>query len=180
MKVKLAIGTELDILTEAELRKALNDHARALANTLRVKPMGRTLRQAGAPNAAGVAVIDLGGPPNGFEWEVRRYFVTGQDPATTIAGSAAVVYVASAPDLLSPLEAIDTTATGSVTTLPNKGAWTDDQVIVDFGRRLLIRGSGLGTTTIYASAFVIERASTQETTPQLVIPIEANGQRSTV
>jgi hypothetical protein len=173
MKAELRAGATVEFTTPAEMAKMLDEHAAKLASILRRKPMGRTLRASGPAPVGGVSVIDLGSPPPGFEWEVRRYFVTGQDATTTLAGSAAVVFIATASDMLTPLDAVDTTATGTITTIPNKGSWTDDQVIVEFGRHLLIRCSGLGASVPFANAYVIERNSTQETTPDVVIPVNA-------
>ena len=175
MKAELRAGATVEFTTPEEMRDLLQSHARTLARALRVKPTGMALSQAGPAPVAGLSVIDFGSPPQGFEWEVRRYFVTGQDPTVALAGSSAVVFVAEGIDVVTPFDAIDTTALRAVPTIPNSGFFTDDQVVVGFGAHLLIRCAGLGVNTVFANAYVIQRNATQEQTPELVIPVPANG-----
>jgi len=174
MKAELRAGATVEFLDKHELAEVMNAHAKMIARALRVKPTGVILR-AMAIGVGGLAVIDFGSPAMGFEWEVRRYFVTGQDPTVVIAGSAATVLVAESADVATPFDTVDTTATGSVATIPNKGAWTDDQLVVGFGQHLLIRCSGIGVASVFANAYVFQRSATQEETPELVIPVSANG-----
>lgn len=181
MEAELRAGAKIEFLTKDELHEVMNAHQKAIAKALRVKPTGIWLREAGpTPDAAGVAVIDFGGPPLGFEWEVRRYFVTGQDPAVALAGSSAVVLIAEAADVSTPFDAVDTTATRTTATIPNFGTWTDDQVVIGFGSHLLIRCAGLGVNLVFGNAYVIQRNSTQEQTPELVIPVSPNGKTNAI
>jgi len=180
VKAELRAGAALDLLTEREVRVALEDFRKGLASALRVRPIMRKLSADGTVDANGFAIVSFGSPPEGFEWDTRRVTLTAQDATSDPAGNGFLFVgdppsFVSAGNLPSPFECV-----ASQPSLPGVTLSTADQRPVAFTEALfyLWTGGVLGTR-LFGRASVIERVSTQEETPIPVFPVDhPNGKRT--
>lgn len=147
MKVELKAGAAIEVVSPDELRDELRVLAKVLRRSLG-RPRTRLLEAASEPvPASGVIDIDVGAPPVGMAWDVRRISVTGQDPAGAPAG-VAWVYRAEAGN---PLNYIDHTTTA----LPEVSPWDPWQFTLRQEETLYIRITG---GTVGARYFVNAQA----------------------
>lgn len=164
MEVELLGGLKLDLLTEHELRGALEDLRRGIASALRQCPISRHLSDAQTADASGNLVLDLGTPPNGFEWDVRRIMVNGEAPLTAVAGSGLVVIGAPGATGANALNVADFIPAS--TGFPSVAFYDPEQMIVGQDYHLLVACSGIvAGTRLFANASGLERDARQEQTP---------------
>lgn len=104
-------------------------------------------------DAGGLATIELGAPPLGCEWVVKRYSICGETPVAVVG--VATVYYGGA----TPLTFVETTDE-----IPNVSVWADEQLVLRYGERLVIAFSGIvaGTRLFANGSFIQRRAGTFE------------------
>jgi hypothetical protein len=138
MKVALHAGAELDVLTQGELAKELDTFSKAMRRIVGARPRVRSLEQRGIVPAAGPLDIDLGAPPTGQAWDLRRLSVVSQDPTAAIVGTA-IVYRAE-PGV--PTNVVDGAGTGMPSPLPNFGTYSAFQITLRQDEHLFVRLTG--------------------------------------
>jgi hypothetical protein len=152
VKTKIAVGAEIDFLTDGELRKALQDHRDVLSKMLRDVPIPRTPDGTVITDAAGNGVIDLGNPGLGRTWNVRRVSASGQDPTAAAGAVNAYLY---RDEITNPANFVCILST----TLPRgiDKEFSADQLVLGQDEHLLVRITGGGAAVaFFASAQVVE------------------------
>ncbi len=153
MRAKIAVGAEVDFLTEGELVKALADHRSELAKLLRRKPNPRDVSNAVTLDATGFGIIDLGAPSQGRTWDVRAVSVVYQDVGAALAAGIAAVMRGN--DANSPLNFVRRIGNG--TQIPADTAFSTEQLVLGQEEHLFVRISG-GTPSVptFAQAQVLD------------------------
>lgn len=135
-------GEGLDILVSLGLRMgALTDqlekrdkHERWLrANTI---PVDAPLRGQGSVPASGPLAIDLGTPPEGKVWLVRRMAIGGVKRSTSVAGSADL-YVSAQPPVTEALNQNFSELVDYTTTLPSMAFYSHRQIVLTYPERII-------------------------------------------
>lgn len=147
MKAKLAVGAEVDFLTNDELRSALADHRRELARLLKDKPITKTVKGTVVLDGTGAGVIDLGMPSPGRTWNVRQVSASYQDAGAALAAGIAAVFRGN--DAFNPMNFVERLPNG--TQLPAADTFSTDQLVLAQDEHLFVRITG-GTVSVAAFA----------------------------
>ena len=169
--VGLSFGAKLE-RTLAKLTDTLTDSGRAftgLVNFLENPVLSPTIKKPAASKAGASATytfLDLGSPPSGKLWDVRRLAIwqTGTaaganvDVVTATATVIAWVFIARQvpPDgsVIPPMENLVDTATAA--NLPYKNTWSRDETTLLGLEHLIVGIKSMGTIQVQASAQVVE------------------------
>lgn len=156
MRVKVQAGAELDFATPDEVREIL---AEQLAHR-KIPQLFRELSRLAVANGAAWGVADLGMPPGGWEWSVRRVAAMPSD-----AGSPAgvVLYVAvggipnanaSGVNAVPPHQIRDCFNNGANGVVPFANTYGENELLVRDGQHLYV---ACDTAGFAATATVQER-----------------------
>lgn len=155
MKFRLVAGAEIDLLTEEEMRHALEDVKKELAE-LRLqgkRELVRRFEEQGTADGSGNLTITIPGPRQGMEWEVRRYIVCGPDPSALVVCSTVRVYRSEASRPFNLVDMDD----GSPRIVPAVSTWSRDELNLLGNEPLIFVFTGLpATQKIYVAGQVVE------------------------
>ena len=112
-KFEFALGTEIEVATGSEINKIVSDHVSPLEKLLKGamdhnSSIARPL-SASATSTASFAtvpvILDLGAPPSGRAWDVRRVTLMSPDPLAA-ALTTPVICFATGQSIPNPIPAI--------------------------------------------------------------------------
>lgn len=107
--------------------------------------------------------MDMGGPNNGFVWDVRRYAVHGGDPFATLTGVSVITFVAQQVPGDSNTEPpfMDMVDTFS-NVVPNSTTWGSGELTLLPGERLVLCLKGLANNQVVQMALQVDQTREDE------------------
>ena len=105
--------------------------------------------------ASGNLALDLGSPPQGTVWLLRRLYVGGQVRSDTAAGSADLYVTAQAPLAIAVNEPAGNIADTALS-LPSQAFYSNRQVPVHPPERLVVVVKGGTASQIYMASGIVE------------------------
>lgn len=137
-EVELRAGAKVSFLSRDELATELRTFEKELRRIVGARPRVRSIEQMGVVPATGPLDIDLGAPPTGQAWDLRRLSIVSQDPTAAIVGTA-ILYKAE-PGI--PTNVLDGAGTGMPSPLPNFGTYDAFQITLRQDEHLFVRLTG--------------------------------------
>lgn len=153
MKTKLAVGAEVEFLTDHELREALKDHRRELGKLLRRTPIPKDVSNSVLLDATGFGIIDLGAPNAGRTWDVKQVSVVYQDVGAALAAGIAALMRGN--DANNPLNFVRRMGNG--TQIPADTAFSSQQLVLGAEEHLFVRiSTGTASAMTFAQAQIMD------------------------
>ena len=149
--IDLSFGVELAAELKAGFDGLRDEDRSARAQEESRIPLDHTIRGSGVAPATGDLIFNVGGPPLGRAWVLRRLAIGGTDPTTAVAG-AAYIFASSSGD---STDLITATWVDTAQTLPLLGWYTSRQVVIQSGQMLWIKITGPTAGTSYAAAGMV-------------------------
>lgn len=133
--IDLSFGVELAAQLKAGLDGIRDEQESRWKREEELIPYDTSIRGGGAAPASGDLIFNVGGPPMGRAWVLRRLSISATDPTATAAGTA-YFYASSAGD---SNELIAATWFDWASTIPMVGWYTSRQVVIQSGQLIWVR-----------------------------------------